>query len=322
LNPYQEQKSKLFIQNVLIKLSSNSALNDSRDQCTLTKHSGRSSIYSTASLDNFAENVDDNSSTDLKTGSTNALALAKRPSNLPPKSEEEERRHQTEFNEILRQAKKRELKALKLKKRTLLKQFRQEDEIRGAIRAWTNDILPSWPLSITNKRTRELWWNGIPSPIRPKVWSLAIGNDLRITDELFRICVERSKERIWTKQFLCRRSSNPYPSTFANSVAKQHRRVSSQPVDNKLTTSKDSLPVEELTTTLRKASIQEGIVECAKALSDSEDDEDKSESIAYLIKLDVSRTFPHLGLFQEGSPYHQSLSDVLAAYAVYRPDLG
>ncbi|XP_046472709.1 TBC1 domain family member 14 [Neodiprion pinetum] len=40
------------------------------------------------------------------------------------------------------------------------------------------------------------------------------------------------------------------------------------------------------------------------------------------IKLDVSRTFPTLCVFQEGGPLAESLQGVLAAYAVYRPDVG
>src|SRR5690606_12426426 len=60
----------------------------------------------------------------------------------------------------------------------------------------------------------------------------------------------------------------------------------------------------------------------SKSLSSETDDDTINESIAFLIKLDVSRTFPQLGLFQQSGPYHQSLSDVLSAYAVYRPDLG
>lgn len=40
------------------------------------------------------------------------------------------------------------------------------------------------------------------------------------------------------------------------------------------------------------------------------------------IKLDVSRTFPTLCVFQEGGPLARSLQGVLAAYAVYRPDVG
>ncbi|KAK8724067.1 hypothetical protein OTU49_011428 [Cherax quadricarinatus] len=41
-----------------------------------------------------------------------------------------------------------------------------------------------------------------------------------------------------------------------------------------------------------------------------------------LIRLDVSRTFPHLCIFQKGGPYHDPLHNILGAYACYRPDVG
>lgn len=41
-----------------------------------------------------------------------------------------------------------------------------------------------------------------------------------------------------------------------------------------------------------------------------------------LIKLDVSRTFPHLCFFQKDGPYHQPLHDVLGAYACYNTKIG
>lgn len=42
------------------------------------------------------------------------------------------------------------------------------------------------------KRCRDLWWNGLPSSVRGKVWCLAIGNDLLINEELYKSCVLNS----------------------------------------------------------------------------------------------------------------------------------
>ncbi|XP_003426096.3 TBC1 domain family member 14 [Nasonia vitripennis] len=47
----------------------------------------------------------------------------------------------------------------------------------------------------------------------------------------------------------------------------------------------------------------------------------QSEALA-AIRLDVARTFPTLCVFQEGGPLSESLQAVLAAYALYRPDIG
>ena len=81
------------------------------------------------------------------------------------------------------------------------------------------------------RKTRDLWWQGLPPSIRGQVWKLAIGNDLNVTPELFGICLERAKER-------------------------------------KLD---------------RSNGIGVGL-----------------EASADVIKLDLSRTFPHLGIFQQG----------------------
>lgn len=41
-----------------------------------------------------------------------------------------------------------------------------------------------------------------------------------------------------------------------------------------------------------------------------------------VIQLDISRTFPNLGIFQNGGPYYNILHQLLAAYVCYRPDVG
>uniref|UniRef100_S4RWX3 TBC1 domain family member 14 n=1 Tax=Petromyzon marinus TaxID=7757 RepID=S4RWX3_PETMA len=46
------------------------------------------------------------------------------------------------------------------------------------------------------------------------------------------------------------------------------------------------------------------------------------EASLELIKLDISRTFPTLCIFQKGGPYHDVLHSVLGAYTCYRPDVG
>ncbi|XP_077731123.1 TBC1 domain family member 14 isoform X2 [Canis aureus] len=46
------------------------------------------------------------------------------------------------------------------------------------------------------------------------------------------------------------------------------------------------------------------------------------EASLELIKLDISRTFPNLCIFQQGGPYHDMLHSILGAYTCYRPDVG
>lgn len=46
-----------------------------------------------------------------------------------------------------------------------------------------------------DKKTKELWWQGIPPLVRGKIWQLAITNDLAITMDLYKIMVQHAKSR-------------------------------------------------------------------------------------------------------------------------------
>ncbi|XP_038816556.1 TBC1 domain family member 14 isoform X3 [Salvelinus namaycush] len=127
--------------------------------------------------------------------STTALILEDRPSNLPAKSVEEAMRHRQEYDEMVAGAKRRELKEAQKKKRQMKERFKQEDSIANAMVIWNNDVLPNWDCMRNTRRVRELWWQGLPPSVRGRVWSLAIGNELNITPELFEIFLSRAKER-------------------------------------------------------------------------------------------------------------------------------
>ncbi|XP_026078904.1 TBC1 domain family member 12-like isoform X2 [Carassius auratus] len=193
--------------------------------------------------------------------STTALILEDRPANLPAKSEEEAQRHRQEYDEMVAEAKKRELKEAQKKKRQMKERFKQEESIANAMVVWNNEILPNWESMRGTRRVRDLWWQGLPPNVRGKVWSLAIGNELNITSDLYEIFLSRAKER-W----------------------KSFRDTGSE--------------------------------------MESDADSADRESSLDLIKLDISRTFPPLFIFQKGGPYHDLLHSVLGAYTCYRPDVG
>uniref|UniRef100_A0A672RBI7 TBC1 domain family member 12-like n=1 Tax=Sinocyclocheilus grahami TaxID=75366 RepID=A0A672RBI7_SINGR len=180
--------------------------------------------------------------------STTALILEDRPASLPAKSEEEAQRHRQEYDEMVAEAKKRELKEAQKKKKQMKERFKQEESIANAMVVWNNEILPNWESMRGTRRVRDLWWQGLPPNVRGKVWSLAIGNELNITSGFFL-----------------------FYSLFHVSVK-----------------------------------------------TDSAD----RESSLDLIKLDISRTFPPLFIFQKGGPYHDLLHSLLGAYTCYRPDVG
>uniref|UniRef100_A0A8C2S3W0 Rab-GAP TBC domain-containing protein n=1 Tax=Capra hircus TaxID=9925 RepID=A0A8C2S3W0_CAPHI len=176
--------------------------------------------------------------------STTALILEDRPSNLPAKSVEEALRHRQEYDEMVAEAKKRGIKFNSCRSFVTFSFFLPFNSRRST------------------RRVRELWWQGLPPSVRGKVWSLAVGNELNITPELYEIFLSRAKER-W-KSFSETSSEND---------------------------------VEGVSVADREASLE-------------------------LIKLDISRTFPSLYIFQKGGPYHDVLHSILGAYTCYRPDVG
>ncbi|EDL41811.1 TBC1D12: TBC1 domain family, member 12 [Mus musculus] len=194
--------------------------------------------------------------------STTALILEDRPPNLPAKSVEEALRHRQEYDEMVAEAKKREIKEAHKRKRIMKERFKQEESIASAMVIWINEILPNWEVMRSTRRVRELWWQGLPPSVRGKVWSLAVGNELNITPELYEIFLSRAKER-W--------------KSFSESSSEND--------------------TEGLSVADREASLE-------------------------LIKLDISRTFPSLYIFQKGGPYHDVLHSILGAYTCYRPDVG
>nr|XP_045248022.1 TBC1 domain family member 14 isoform X2 [Macaca fascicularis] len=178
---------------------------------------------------------------DFEPLSTTALILEDRPANLPAKPAEEAQKHRQQYEEMVVQAKKRELKEAQRRKKQLEERCRVEESIGNAVLTWNNEILPNWETMWCSRKVRDLWWQGIPPSVRGKVWSLAIGNELNITHELFDICLARAKER-W-------RSLSTGGSEVENEDA--------------------GFPAAD-----REASLE-------------------------LIKLDISRTFPNLCIFQQ-----------------------
>lgn len=203
---------------------------------------------------------------DFEPLSTTALILENRPANLPAKPEEEAQKHRQQYEEMVAQAKKRELKDAQKRKKQLEDRCKLEESIGNAALTWSQEILPNWQSMCSSKRVRDLWWQGLPPSVRGKVWSLAIGNELNITDELYDICLARAKEK-W--------------NAFVAPTAAAE------------TESEDA----GLSHADREASLE-------------------------LIKLDISRTFPNLCIFQKGGPYHDVLHSILGAYTCYRPDVG
>ncbi|XP_076466923.1 TBC1 domain family member 12-like [Babylonia areolata] len=197
--------------------------------------------------------------------STTALILENRPEGLPSKSPEELEKHKQEYDAMVEAARKKEQRDMKMKKRKLQQQRRQEDRMVAAAAMWNKDVLPNWETMKQTKKVRELWWMGLPTNVRGKVWQMAVGNDLNITKDLYEICRSRAEDRIRLIQECRDAPGSPETTT--------------EPPSSK-------------------------------------------EASVKVIKLDVSRTFPQLCIFQKGGPYHDLMHNLLGAYACYRPDVG
>ena len=61
----------------------------------------------------------------------------------------------------------------------------RDDTAAALQRVWDEQVLPNWDMAIREPRTRELWWQGVPSKSRPAAWKLAIRNELGLTSQTF-----------------------------------------------------------------------------------------------------------------------------------------
>ena len=191
--------------------------------------------------------------------SSQSLIMEGRPAGLPCKTAAEEEKHRAEHSQILQKMKRREWSEGRDRAQRRADQRRTEDDLSQLASHWQTTVIPAWASQAHTKKTRALWWRGLPPPVRGRVWRLALPNTLNLTAQLYQILVSRATQQLSSGQ---------------------------------------QLP---------------GGPGCSR--------EDREETLE-LIRLDVSRTFPQLCIFQEGGPYFQLLHNVLGAYVCYRPDIG
>ncbi|KAF0302014.1 TBC1 domain family member 12 [Amphibalanus amphitrite] len=196
----------------------------------------------------------------LQAGSM-GLILEPRPHHLPAKSRAEESRHRLEHQRMLEEARRRDQKDSKSRKKAIQAQLKTEHSLAQSTKIWNQDILPNWEKVRHTRKVSDLWWNGLPPSVRGRVWMLALGNDLHVTPQLYKV---------------------------------YHQEA---------------------------LSILRAAAQGNAPRSPCEVREAKTSSVD-LIRLDVARTFPQLGLFQKGGPYHDLLHELLGTYACYRPDVG
>ena len=199
--------------------------------------------------------------------------LSFRPKNLPKKSKEEEDYHRKlvednrkKYQEQLNQKKKDDLKRKEIIEKRRIRNFELE-------KYWVSEIIPNWH-KLKNKNTiRKYFYQGIPTPIRGKIWLLCLGNHFSITNEYYEIEVKKAIELL----------------------------VISNENDHDKLTNTDDIEYETKKYNILKINKENSIKQ---------------------IDLDISRTFPYLGLYKQGSPLAEDLREVLRAFVVSRPDIG
>ncbi|ORX50238.1 RabGAP/TBC [Hesseltinella vesiculosa] len=111
-----------------------------------------------------------------------------RPRTLPPKDPSEEKKHLQQHEALMKKAKKLEEKRQKEHDK---KKEQVDKKISQATLLWERTIIPQWDKKIKEKKTRDLWLEGVPPRCRRCVWSLAIGNHLQLSKDGFATCLRR-----------------------------------------------------------------------------------------------------------------------------------
>ncbi|KAF7593403.1 hypothetical protein BBP40_011593 [Aspergillus hancockii] len=114
-----------------------------------------------------------------------------RPSWLPPKDQKEEKKHLKEYKKMMAQSreadKRRAAKAASAKC--------EKDNTRDTLqRIWDDYVYRNWDQAISETRTRELWWRGVPARSRGTTWQRAIGNELSLSEETYKKALQRAKD--------------------------------------------------------------------------------------------------------------------------------
>ncbi|KAG6337071.1 hypothetical protein ID866_2024 [Astraeus odoratus] len=129
-----------------------------------------------------------------------------RPHFLPPKSREEDQKHLADWEAMMRES-----RAAEDRRRKTLQEHRlaRELKIAQSMPIWEKEILPDWRVVHRNPTLRKLWWNGIPTKLRPVVWERAAGNMLALSKDNYRNCLSRARRAL---------SSGVFPSDILQEI--------------------------------------------------------------------------------------------------------
>ncbi|KAJ7727830.1 rab-GTPase-TBC domain-containing protein [Mycena maculata] len=121
-----------------------------------------------------------------------------RPSFLPPKNRDEDDKHLSEWESMMKSS-----RATADKKRRALQDRRiaREKKIEDSLQLWEKEIVPDWKVVHKNPALRKLWWQGIPTKLRASMWANAVGNALALSKDNYRTCTTRAKRALASGSF-------------------------------------------------------------------------------------------------------------------------
>ncbi|KAK6538123.1 hypothetical protein TWF694_011005 [Orbilia ellipsospora] len=114
-----------------------------------------------------------------------------RPGWLPPKNKIEEEKHLKEYQEMMRLSLESDRKRAEKEKLEAATREKQRETVH---KNWDDKIVPNWNKAILEPTTREMWWSGVSPKSRGVVWQRAIGNPLSVSDETYKIALDRAKK--------------------------------------------------------------------------------------------------------------------------------
>ncbi|KIM70256.1 hypothetical protein SCLCIDRAFT_62196, partial [Scleroderma citrinum Foug A] len=116
-----------------------------------------------------------------------------RPHFLPPKNQKEDRKHLADWETMMKES-----RAAEERRRKALQERRlaRELKIEQSMHIWEREIIPDWRIVHRNSTLRKLWWNGIPTKLRPMAWERAAGNALALNRDNYRSCLSRARRAL------------------------------------------------------------------------------------------------------------------------------
>ena len=119
-----------------------------------------------------------------------AILSRTRPSWLPPKDRQEEKRHLKEYQKMMAAA----IETERRREEKMYQQRTAKDTTREALtQVWSQYVADSRDALDTDDAIKDLWWQGVTSKLRGKIWQRAIGNQLALTPASYEKALRRAR---------------------------------------------------------------------------------------------------------------------------------